>query len=314
MADFLSNLILRSTSPQAPDAVFQPRLPSLFESPRGAAELPMPAADLAGQEASTSIESPAPAAADPAPAEQRREGETPAAAVRGNSAAPVAAPGSSAPSAEGSIPAGQQNKSTLRVEQSATRQHTPLPAERLDEVSGAQRSAPATQPSVTPAAPFRRSLAPQHTILPQAPAQDRWSDSRPATPTGGSREVSAPADATPLLAPARDGTSTPASSATRRESAPAFKSKPAQVASPDRPQPASPAVLPMPQTPRATVQKPAAPRVSEAADQEPVVQIHIGRIEVRAVAPPAPASAARPAAAAPKVSLDEYLRNREDRR
>ncbi|WP_199746994.1 hypothetical protein, partial [Corallococcus sp. AB049A] len=41
----------------------------------------------------------------------------------------------------------------------------------------------------------------------------------------------------------------------------------------------------------------------------PVVQVTIGRIEVRAVTPPAPARPA-PARTSPSLSLDEYLRRR----
>jgi hypothetical protein len=47
---------------------------------------------------------------------------------------------------------------------------------------------------------------------------------------------------------------------------------------------------------------------------EPVVQIHIGRIEVRAMTPPASPPASRPVPSGPKLSLDEYLHQREDKR
>ena len=47
-----------------------------------------------------------------------------------------------------------------------------------------------------------------------------------------------------------------------------------------------------------------------ARDQAPIVRVTIGRVEVRAIHPPAPApKPARPAA--PKLSLDEYLRGRK---
>lgn len=48
---------------------------------------------------------------------------------------------------------------------------------------------------------------------------------------------------------------------------------------------------------------------------ETVVQVHIGRIEVRAITPPAPAiQPAQTSRSQPKMSLDEYLRQREEKR
>ncbi|HEX4963268.1 MAG TPA: hypothetical protein VF173_20730 [Thermoanaerobaculia bacterium] len=46
---------------------------------------------------------------------------------------------------------------------------------------------------------------------------------------------------------------------------------------------------------------------------EPVVQVHIGRIDVRAAQPPAPQRRpARPSG--PRLSLEDYLKRREGRR
>jgi hypothetical protein len=54
------------------------------------------------------------------------------------------------------------------------------------------------------------------------------------------------------------------------------------------------------------VQPPQPP--SPAAQQAPVIEVTIGRIEVRAVrAPESRRAPARPAAAAPQLSLEEYL-------
>jgi hypothetical protein len=43
MADFFSNLLLRSATDSFPSALLQPRLPSLFEPPVGRDETPLPA-------------------------------------------------------------------------------------------------------------------------------------------------------------------------------------------------------------------------------------------------------------------------------
>jgi hypothetical protein len=48
--------------------------------------------------------------------------------------------------------------------------------------------------------------------------------------------------------------------------------------------------------------------------EPPVVRIHIGRIEVRAILPPAAQPTVKAAPAQPRMTLDEYLRQREGRR
>lgn len=53
----------------------------------------------------------------------------------------------------------------------------------------------------------------------------------------------------------------------------------------------------------------------QAAQNETVVQVHIGRIEVRAVPPPAPSQPVRNSPAVKtKLSLEDYLRQREEKR
>ena len=71
------------------------------------------------------------------------------------------------------------------------------------------------------------------------------------------------------------------------------------------PLPASPLLQP-----RVTVVERQPPPVRpEAPAAEPVIQVTIGRIEVRATPPPAQPSRPRPAAL-PALSLEEYLRRR----
>jgi hypothetical protein len=52
--------------------------------------------------------------------------------------------------------------------------------------------------------------------------------------------------------------------------------------------------------------------VAERPESAPLVRVHIGRIEVRAVEPkPKPAAARKPAPPRPGLSLDDYLKRRK---
>jgi hypothetical protein len=57
--------------------------------------------------------------------------------------------------------------------------------------------------------------------------------------------------------------------------------------------------------------RPAAPRPEPMIEPRPAVKIHIGRIDVRAVHQ-APAPRAKPVSPAPKMTLDDYLRQRNE--
>jgi len=56
------------------------------------------------------------------------------------------------------------------------------------------------------------------------------------------------------------------------------------------------------------------PREESNHAEPPVVQIHIGRIEVRAITPSPSQPASKPAPAQPRMTLEDYLRQREGRR
>lgn len=56
------------------------------------------------------------------------------------------------------------------------------------------------------------------------------------------------------------------------------------------------------------------PREESNRAEPPVVRIHIGRIDVRAVTPPPSQPASKPAPAQPRLTLDDYLRQREGHR
>lgn len=56
------------------------------------------------------------------------------------------------------------------------------------------------------------------------------------------------------------------------------------------------------------------PHEESHQEEVPVVRIHIGRIEVRAITPAPAQPASKPAPAQPRLTLDDYLRQREARR
>ncbi|HZA21190.1 MAG TPA: hypothetical protein VFA32_01040, partial [Dehalococcoidia bacterium] len=47
--------------------------------------------------------------------------------------------------------------------------------------------------------------------------------------------------------------------------------------------------------------------------RSPTTRVNIGRIEVRAITPPAPAPAPKPPRLDPRLTLDDYLRRRDGR-
>lgn len=72
------------------------------------------------------------------------------------------------------------------------------------------------------------------------------------------------------------------------------------------PGPPAPIVAPLPRV--ALPMPPIAQRVEQPA---PTIRVTIGRIDVRAITPPAPAPRTPPASAKPALSLDDYLKQRE---
>jgi hypothetical protein len=102
----------------------------------------------------------------------------------------------------------------------------------------------------------------------------------------GAPETMSPTPAAPSPAPA-------APSTVQRPTAillPSLRPAPAPLLAPSLPTPDKPAPPP--------------------AAAEPVIQVTIGRVEVRAAAPPASPPPPRPAPAPPRMTLDEYLRAR----
>jgi hypothetical protein len=94
-----------------------------------------------------------------------------------------------------------------------------------------------------------------------------------------------------------------------------LEGRPAQRIAPTRFEaaPAKPASGPiLPTSPLSTVMPSPGALPELATERGPVVRIHIGRIEVRAVTPPQQAPASRPAARPPRLTLDDYLHQRDE--
>jgi len=269
MADFFSNLLLRSNAPTS-GAILQPRLPSLFESPHGVDELPTPPADKAHGDVSTP---------GPFPAPIDRAGQ-------------AALPGK---------PATERTPSTKRRAASVFESNTVMAAPPLTG-----------NPSVQASPEFGRTILPegqQETIFSARPAvetdnapilQGSGQDSQPGTQLTNenpavresmeSRQAARALTARNILQPPTEST--------------IYSSAHKPVLTP-QPNPAAPASRQIGAQPE-----------QQAAQNERVVQVHIGRIEVRAVHPaPAPSQPVRNSPAAKtKMSLEDYLRQREEKR
>ncbi len=67
----------------------------------------------------------------------------------------------------------------------------------------------------------------------------------------------------------------------------------------------------LPQNQQVTTSQRTAASTTEAASATPTIRVTIGRIDVRAVTPPAPAPRPKPIRAGPTLSLDDYTRQRK---
>ncbi len=249
MADFFSNLILRSSpASKGAGSILQPRLPSLFESTLGGTdELPTPQTDLA-----LNLPPSVPDAFSAQPeARQPAEAARPAAAtVTGASPAPKANPAAQVPS----------------------------------------------QPQAEPVRTIRAPLAAAGNVFSPTPAFETEVAPVRSTPQPEPGPINAPQAQGQRLSPLQ---AQPKSTDGLRPSLEQVPSK---------------AILqPMPLAKPAP--SAAQPQSAPQEHGETVVQVHIGRIEVRAVMPPTlPIQPAQTSRSQPKMSLDEYLRQREEKR
>jgi hypothetical protein len=344
MADFFTNLLVRSAPVRMAleprigwtGAVLQPRLPSLFEpagdglaTPPAAslAEAPasgapdtapvppptpdpqsLPAQDLSSERAfmppegprqAASGHSPDPAAAQPLPTlpEPRPAGPGRSVKKRRREIVPVEGAPSEAP------PAGRPGRSRPLLSQSAPPGRPDLSMRAPDPLRTVRDERPGARELVPPAA-----------------SASRASRAEPGEPLRAAPEGSPPVEARPFEDPAALPPSYPGSNAPQ----PMHRAGQARTVPvpPHRGETTDAPAMLQPLPPRGLAGRgsnppPAAaaslPRAAEAG--ETVVQVHIGRIEVRAAAP-VPALAPPPARASlagPKMSLDEYLRQRDQR-
>jgi hypothetical protein len=281
MADFFSNLLLRSQA-AASGMILQPRLPALFEPPAGAEEFHTPPARVEPEERITTVKQTPTPAASPSPE------PPPAAQATGR---PQTAP---PPGPDRSLPAAVSNATNpLLLEP------RPAPAPAGETPAPARVSIRLQRETVFSAGP-----APKTEPLP-APVENG------STPRAGNSPENAPR-ATGRVLKARDETPPPepASRIQPPPEAPIFpkieRIKPAATATF---QPASQTVF----TPQPG---PAPRRRTEPTppSSETVVQVHIGRIDVRAAPPPAAPQPAQTPRPRPNLSLEEYLRQREEKR
>jgi hypothetical protein len=301
MADFLSNLLSRSGAVPGtkPAPVLQPRLPALFEAtgnPEGISAPPP---------------TPVEAASLPQPVESRESLPRPAPLVPPLTGNPLPDP------------------QTL----SADRSRPVLPVTPAPEVHPARSSA-------SPARPTEVFPEPPRTIRGEAPLADSRTSltPRPIQPAG---EEPLPETARRSRRRELPIRSEAAESFSKRDMGQGSRlvamveRKPTQVDRPSGPlnsvvKPAERQAaslqkesIPVNAVRESVLQQQALPVVSRPAVPQsvvlpetdgPVVQIHIGRIEVRAVTPSAPVPASRPRPAGPKLSLEEYLHQREGKR
>ncbi len=285
-ADFLTRLAARALN-RAP--VVRPRLPSLFElGPETGGPAAEPGLEPASEpEAPRAFFAPpasvAPAAFAPEPVAREVTGDAPAAV------APAAI------SAQGGMRAPRSGGEETPVR---SRRESIPPA-----VGSGQQAEPAR--SVQPGRPG----APAAGLRPASgPVKDRSPASRLAADADSSPETRRSGQAVPaaavLEAPA------PAAAASTLRPSIEIEARSAAAVPELRPGPRA-----MPGRRGQLGVRPAAPPAeAAAADAEHVVQVTIGRIDVRAVHPrPAPARARREPAQ-PRVSLEEYLRRRREGR
>jgi hypothetical protein len=286
MTDFLGNLIRRSAGESAPQSILQPRLPSLFEPLGGGTEFP----DLALE-----------------PVEREHVVPTPRSIF-----APIK---SELPTFHSSdIVEPTQRKQTVEP----TQTHRPAALQRLQNPPALSSEHETTEPApffsqpVEPERtilppPERRPVAnalPQKELLPSNAPEERV---KRRAGESFSNEAQSVASLPPSIQPGKK----PGETAITPPNTGFIENSPARKLVekvPEQPKatlaPIVPAItIAMGSSPVITAQSEPAP----TQDSQRTVEIHIGRIEVRAAAP---AVSSKRAAKRATMSLEEYLRSR----
>ncbi len=296
MVDFFSNLLLRSSAP-ASRTILQPRLPLLFEPTQSTDQLSIPPADTTMPESFH-------ARAAFAKKDARRPGEpatgSHAAQEKQSSAEQNGQTG--LPAHDLATIARSLNTQALQIEpgpmlRMPTRQGAVFSAEPAIETESAvaRENGPVSHAEISsvdsqPVLPYPLPLSPFRDTAGTQPGH-----------SGDNPGVSAPAPMGQALK----------SSTNRTGRAAAESPQPQQSLQPIRD--THPAERPRPIL--EAVALPAQP-ISTPLPREPetLVQVHIGRIEVRTMTPPIPPQPMPAPRSQPKMSLDDYLRQREDKR
>lgn len=316
MADLFSNLLLRSQgAAKASGALLQPRLPSLFEEPGGAPgsadQISAPPADATtssaqlAREAAVTIPAAAPVIARPPDAAQPA---APAPALQID--AHVVAPTSAGPV--------QDSPSVLHT-------HSVSPAQPANvPTSGPELRPLPIEPERTVSASRAQKTSLQHEPASKTVQLTEQTENGQSI-QAGNLQIVTPKAAGRVLQSSKTPARRAQRAATFEPDALQHPPLPAQpvlqsasetergdrTVRPVTSQPALKALL-APQPVAAARQTQS--QTTQPAEAEQVVQVHIGRIEVRAITPPAqpqPAPAARPQ---PRLSLEDYLRQREEKR
>jgi hypothetical protein len=291
MSDFFSNLLLRSNAPTS-GAVLQPRLPSLFESPAGAEQLSAPASAVVTNDTLTPETSPSPL--EPARQQEAIPEDKPAREI---SRQPLEQPRAQAVFKGNTAVINPEKDLGLAQGEALAQPGPAVPAKNQPGALSAVIPLPANQKHA-PVLQRDERIAPHKTTF-NAPTVSQTGEISGSQKEGRSRQ---PAD---RLA---DDESRSVQAAVQKQpgkNAPQLAAQSTVSASPHKP------VL-TPQTVGAPVHK-NGPQPELPAQNETVVQVHIGRIEVRAVTPSAalPQPARRSAPENPKMSLEDYLHQRE---
>jgi len=202
--------------------------------------------------------------------------------------------------------------------------HAPSATAPLTVVHHEAPRADATVRIVMAEAPARTAPVSSTAVAPAAAARTPASPPEQPTVPGATRSHPAPSLEDGAMPRPRHAAEPPAEAPLAHSRAPA---RARQVAAPAQPKPSTPLpaqpatplrpVLPPALSPRNAARRQAAtapqPAPRAAAPELPPIKVTIGRIEVRAVtgAPSAPRSTT---SAAPRLSLDQYLRNRGGQR
>jgi hypothetical protein len=301
MTDFLGNLILRSAADQSQPALLQPRLPSLFE-PFGGDEILMPSPDPVVRESVAPIGEPSISVSMINELPTSRATITTEPAEHERAVKPVQGHTAFVPDQTARLPATETQKEVIEPVQLSARDPDRI-AQTISLISHVEepqrtilphpqgrptrKELPTTEDYGSLPAKERRKISSTDPLSVDAPKLEMM-----PTPTTGIKDpipaVITPLKEAPVLEASTRSIVEPVSSKA--------DSKPAAV------------LQPIP-----TVARPARMQPLEqtrAQTPERVVEIYIGRIEVRATPPSAPLK--RTPQKATIMSLEEYLRSRPD--